>query len=60
MIRRGYEVNSIGEGSAETVESLIGEVWCDDKPSYNGTISQILALGGFQVKVMVRSGEARN
>ena len=49
-----------GGGSSHTVERLMGtEIWSDGKPAYDGTISQILALGGFKVKVMVKSGETR-
>ena len=36
---------------------LLGGIWCDRKSVYDGTISQILAIGSFKVKVMVRNGE---
>ena len=38
---------------------MIGKVSVDDDGvySYSGTVAQILALGGFKPKVMVRSGE---
>ena len=29
------------------------------RPTYDSTVAEIMALGGFQVKMMVRSGEQR-
>ena len=60
MIKRGYVDDCAGGGSKATVDRLIGkETWEDGKPKYDGTVQQILGLGSFGVKVMVRSGEAR-
>ena len=48
-------------GAQETVERLIGNEIADKDGnlSYTGTVSQIFALGGFSIKVMVRNGETR-
>ena len=60
MIKKGYVDDCAGGGSKATVDRLIGnETWEDGKPKYDGTVQQILGLGSFGVKVMVRSGEAR-
>ena len=60
MIKRGYVDDGAGIGSKEDVDRLIGEESVlDGKLCYSGTIAQILALGGFTVKVMVRKGETR-
>merc|ERR1712101_28530 len=41
---------------------MMGERYNDDKDKfvYEGTIPQIVRLGGFKVKYMVRSGETRS
>ena len=60
MIRKGYVDDGIGGGSSNTVDRLIGqEVWQDGKPYHNSTISQILDISSFRVKVMVHNGEKR-
>ena len=35
------------------------EICSEGKPAYDGTVSQILVLGGFKVKGTVKSGEMR-
>ena len=58
MKRGTYVDDSVGGGSAETVDRLIGEVrGVNGQLFYTGTVAQILALGGMRAKVMVRSGE---
>jgi hypothetical protein len=60
MIAKGYVDDCTGGGSTETVDRLTGEeTWKDGKPHYDGTVSRILKLGSFGVKVMVRDGETR-
>ena len=60
MIKQGYVDDGIGGGSKEDVDRLIGdETWREGKPTYSGTVAEILQLGGFKMKVMVRDGEKR-
>jgi hypothetical protein len=60
MIANGYVDDCVGGGSEDTVNRLVGEeTWADGKPQYSGTVSRILEMGSFGVKVMVRSGETR-
>jgi hypothetical protein len=60
MIQNGYVDDMVGGGAEETIDRLIGdEVWESEKPRYDGTVSRILAKGGFKIKVMVRDGERR-
>ena len=40
------------------MNKLIGQVTFDKgKPKYDGLVTQILGLGGFEVKVMVQEGD---
>ena len=58
MVEKGYVDDGCGGGDKEFVDYLIGEQTnVDGSLEYSGKVSQILALGGFKVKVMVRSGE---
>ena len=58
MVERGYVDDGCGGGSEEMVQSLIGKhSVVDGVHTYDGLVAQILDLGGFRVKVMVRSGE---
>ena len=60
MIKQGYVDDGIGGGSKEDVDRLIGEeTWREGKPTYSGTVAEILQGGGFKMKVMVRDGEQR-
>ena len=60
MITQGYVDDGSGGGSQQDVDRLVGEEhWEDGKPTYTGTVAQILALGSFKLKVMVRDGESR-
>ena len=60
MIKQGYVDDGIGGGSKEDVDRLMGEeTWREGKPTYSGTVAEILQGGGFKVKVMVRNGETR-
>ena len=50
--------NASGGGENETVNKMVGKVTLQDgKPRYDGVVAQILRLGGFEVKVMIRDGE---
>ena len=60
MLAHGYVDDGLGGGDEATVDKLIGEeTWEDEKPRYSGTVQQILGLGSFGLKVMVRDGESR-
>ena len=61
MIKQGYVDDCVGGGDNDgVVDRLIGkEVWMDGRPNYDGSVAKIMELGGFQVKVLVRSGEQR-
>ena len=60
MLEKAYVDDCVGGGDEGTLGRLIGkETWIDGKPQYDGTVQQILGLGSFGVKVMVRSGETR-
>ena len=53
-----YVDDGLFGGTKEQISSMRGNVtWTDDKPVYDGYISQILALGGFKVKHICLSGE---
>ena len=53
-----YVDNACGDREKGDVDKLMGQVtFKDGKSRYNGLVAQILALGGFEVKVMVRNGE---
>ena len=61
MIKKGYVDDNIAGGDEAAVDRLVGkETLQEGKPSYDGTIPQILAHGSFNVKVMVRDGETRS
>ena len=59
MITKGYVAEGSGGGDSEDVDRLIEEeVWDESsQPTYTGTVSWILELGDFKVKVMVRDEE---
>ena len=62
MLKKGYVDDGIGGGGSETVNRLIGEETYDatmGKATYTGTVSQIMSLGGFKIKYMIRDGESR-
>ena len=60
MLEKAYVDDCVGGGDDATLNRLIGrETWTDGKPQYDGTVQQILGLGSFGVKVMVKSGETR-
>ena len=60
MLEKAYVDDCVGGGDDDTLDRLIGrETWTDGKPHYDGTVQQMLGLGSFGVKVMVRSGETR-
>ena len=61
MMRKTYVDDGSGGGTKETVDRLIWNEIADKDGnlSYTGTVSQIFALGGFTIKVMVRNGETR-
>ena len=53
-----YVDDACGGGEKEDVDKLIGQVTFDKgKPKYDGLVTQILGLGGFEVKVMVQDGD---
>ena len=54
-----YVDDGSGGGSIETVDRLIDSTDPEGNPIYSGTVTQIFALGGFTIKVMVRDGESR-
>ena len=46
MIKKGYVDDIIAGGDEATVDRLVGtETWKEGKPSYDGTIPQIISLG---------------
>ena len=51
----------VRSGSKETVDRLVGVVVTNTKgyTTYSGTIALIFALGGFNIKILVRDGELR-
>ena len=61
MIKKTYVDDGSGGGAKETIDRLIGNEIADKDGNlnYTGTVSQIFALGGFSIKVMVRNGETR-
>ena len=56
MIKKTYVDDGSGGGTSDTVDRLIGEETADKEGNltYSGTVTQIFALGGFSIKVMVR------
>ena len=61
QIKKGYVDDNAGGGTNEFVKKLIGTKTIDanGKYHYDGTVAQIMAYGGFGVKIMVRDGESR-
>ena len=62
MLKRGYMDDRIGGGSIATVSRLIGDESYDEDTGhaiYSGTVAQIMELGGFNLKYMIRNGESR-
>ena len=60
MIAGDYVDDGFGRGTAEDVARLMGEwVAKDGTISYHGLVPAIMALGGFQVKYMVKDREVR-
>ena len=62
MIKEGYSDDGVAGGTKRDVARMMGERFDDDKGEfvYEGTIPQIVSLGGFKVKYMVSSGETRS
>ena len=61
MFKRMYIDDGLGERSKDTEDRLEGEEVNDTKSNvtYTGIISQIFALGRFDIQVMVRDGGMR-
>ena len=52
-----YVDDACGGGEKEDVNKLRGKLTFDKaKPHYDGLVTQILGLGGFEVKVIVQDG----
>ena len=62
MLKQGYVDDGIGGGSIATVNRLIGDKSYDEdtgRATYSGTVAQIMELGGFKLKYMIRNSESR-
>merc|ERR1711867_115402 len=61
MIKKGYSDDGVTGGTKQDVTRLMGERYDADKDEfvYEGTIAQIVKGGGFRIKFMISSGEAR-
>ena len=61
MIKKTYVDDGSGGGTKNTVDRLIGKEIADKDGNlrYKGTVAQILALGCFSIKVMVKNGKTR-
>ena len=55
VIEDTYVADGFTGGNAETVKRIVGEKGEDGK--YDGTLSQILRIGGFEVKEIVIEGD---
>ena len=62
MIMDGYSDDVVAGGTKHDVDRMMGERFDDATGAfvYEGTIPQIVGLGGFEVKYMVCSGETRS
>lgn len=60
ILKKGYIDDGVGGGSEETVANLVGqEVFNDEikKPTHTDTAADIMGLGGFIFKYMLRNRE---
>ena len=59
-IKRGYIDDGQGGGDKQTVDRLISEeTRKNGEPSYSGTVTKIMAIRGFEIKINVRDRETQ-